>query len=382
MEVVSGNAAKTRDRREQFDLIVVGAGPAGSSAAITAARAGVDVLLLERGRFPRQRVCGEFVSAESLELLAGLLGTRAPALIDNAPRISHARLFAEGRIIRSSVLPAAASIARYDIDLALWNAAHDAGVRTLAQTTVDRIEGEGPFHIQTSSGEFSSTALINSTGRWSNLTRPGALPYDRSGARWLGTKAHFLEPDPAHSVDLYFFEGGYCGVQPVRLSSQPGEPCRINVCAMVRSHVALNLEEVLAQHPALIERSRRWQPLMEPVSTSPLIFREPTPVWNGVLFAGDSAGFVDPFIGDGISLALRSGASAAQSLIPFLQGQITRAHAGRQYVHDYRHRLMPIFRNSQRLRRLFELPRNLRKPLAYFFEHTPALTSFLVSKTR
>ncbi|HUK87310.1 MAG TPA: FAD-dependent oxidoreductase, partial [Terriglobales bacterium] len=54
---------------KEWDLIVVGAGPAGSTAAITAARQGARVLLLERGAFPRHRVCGEFVSPESLGLL-------------------------------------------------------------------------------------------------------------------------------------------------------------------------------------------------------------------------------------------------------------------------------------------------------------------------
>jgi len=58
-----------------YDLIVIGGGPAGSAAAIAAARAGAQVLLLERGRYPRHKVCGEFVSAESLDLLSTLLGT-------------------------------------------------------------------------------------------------------------------------------------------------------------------------------------------------------------------------------------------------------------------------------------------------------------------
>jgi flavin-dependent dehydrogenase len=365
-----------------FDLIVIGAGPAGTSAAITAARGGAQVLLCERGRLPRQRVCGEFVSAESLELLATLLADRAPALIASAPRISSARLFAEGHIISTVVDPAAASIARIDVDLALWNAAAHLGVRTLSQTIVEQIEGSGPFQIASSAGQFSASAIINATGRWSNLTRPGAQPHDRTGARWLGVKAHFAEPDPPPSVDLYFFEGGYCGVQPVRVVSDIGDCNRVNACAMVRSDVATSLPEVFALHPALAERSRGWRQIMEPVSTSPLVFREPAPLWNGLLLAGDSAGFVDPFVGDGISLALRSGAGAAQCLLPFFRGEITRSEAEQHYLQAYRQRLMPIFRNSQRLRRLFTLPRPVRKPLAFFFEHTPAFTSYLVSKTR
>ena len=113
--------------KSNFDLIVIGAGPAGSSAAITAARAGTSVLLCERGRLPRQRVCGEFVSAESLELLTTLLAQRASDLIAFAPRISAARFFAERRTIPTAVKPPAASIARLDIDLALWNAAAELG---------------------------------------------------------------------------------------------------------------------------------------------------------------------------------------------------------------------------------------------------------------
>ena len=90
----------------------------------------------------------------------------------------------------------------------------------------------------------------------------------------------------------------------------------------------------------------------------------------------------DPFVGDGISLALRSGAAAAECLVPFLRGDISRAEAEQRYAAAYQHRLLPVFRNSQRLRRLFKLPRPIRRPLAYIFEHTPALNSYLASKTR
>ncbi len=76
-----------------YDLIVVGGGPAGSSAAITAARNGARVLLLERGRFPRQKVCGEFVSAESLGLLGDLLDAKQRGLLDDAIRIGGREYF-------------------------------------------------------------------------------------------------------------------------------------------------------------------------------------------------------------------------------------------------------------------------------------------------
>src|SRR5438270_10243868 len=104
---------------DRFDLAIIGAGPAGTSAAITAARNGHRVLLLERGSFPRHKVCGEFVSSESLQLLEALLGPDHawPSL---PPVISGARIIVNGREQTTKISPAARSIQRYDMDVALW----------------------------------------------------------------------------------------------------------------------------------------------------------------------------------------------------------------------------------------------------------------------
>jgi flavin-dependent dehydrogenase len=363
-----------------FDLAVIGGGPAGTCAAITAARAGARVLLVERGRLPRQRVCGEFVSAESLVLLAGLLANSAPALLSDALRIPQARLFFDGHSVRAPIDPPAASIARFDLDFTLWQAAQQAGVSTRVETTIESVTGSGPFTLRTEAEELHARAVINASGRWSNLRAvgPDALPDQRE--KWLGLKAHFSETSPHPSVDLYFFEGGYCGVQPVELAGSRED--RVNACAMVRSDIARSLPEVFARHADLSVRARKWQPLMEPVRTSPLIFREPEPVENGVLMVGDAAAFVDPFIGDGISLALRSGALAAQCLVPFFKSEISLAEAATQYERAYRNRLLPVFRNSSQLRRLLRLPRPLRKSVGHLLETAPALSRLLVRMTR
>src|SRR5580693_3654770 len=109
--------------RPMRDLIVIGGGPAGTSAAFTCARGGARVLLLERGRFPRHKVCGEFVSAESLDLLVNLLDSQSAALIRDAVRIPRVRIFLDGRTLLASVDPPAASIARVNLDIALWRSA-------------------------------------------------------------------------------------------------------------------------------------------------------------------------------------------------------------------------------------------------------------------
>jgi len=169
-------------------------------------------------------------------------------------------------------------------------------------------------------------------------------------------------------------------VQPVELSgSQEG---RVNACAMVRADVARSLPEVFAQHPQLSARVRQWRPLTEPVSTSPLIFHEPEPVDGEILLAGDTASFVDPFVGDGISLALRSGALAAQCLVPFFRSEIPLAEASLRYCEQYRNQLLRVFRNSSKLRRLLQLPRPLRKSVGYLLQTSPVLSRLLVNLTR
>ena len=359
------------------DLIVIGGGPAGTSAALTAVRHGVRVLLLERGRFPRHKVCGEFVSSESLDLLEALLDVRS-ALLHDAVEIARARLFLDGHVLETVIQPPAASIARLDLDAALWESAANAGVDTRQQTTVQSITGSGPFHLTTSSGDLEARAVINASGRWSNLN---AAENGTQCEKWLGVKAHFAEASPNPSVDLYFFDGGYCGVQPVEVEGASSKG-RVNACAMVRAQVAGTLAEVLTQHPELRERSRHWRPLSEPVSTSPLIFRDPQPERDGVLMAGDAAGFVDPFVGDGISLALRSGTLAAQCLLRFLRGEVSLHNAAGNYRKSYEQQLVPVFRASSKIRRMLVLPRVLRSPLLFLLENSPVITQYLLSKTR
>jgi menaquinone-9 beta-reductase len=357
-----------------YDLIIIGGGPAGTSAAISAVRLGARVMLLERGRFPRHKVCGEFVSAESLSLLKDLLDPQHAALLYDAIRIPRARLFLDGRTLHASVDPPAASIARFDLDAALWHSAESAGIDARQQVTVQTVSGSGPFRVVTAGEEFESRALINASGRWSNLN----LPLAENGTRpekWLGVKAHFSEPGSELSVDLYFFDGGYCGVQPVGTG-------RVNASGMVRADVASSLPEVFAQHSALRERSRNWSLVSDPVSTSPLIFRSPQPERDGILMAGDAAGFVDPFVGDGISLALRSGALAARCLKNFLADETSLPDAVRRYSQAYKESLLPVFRASSRIRRMLVLPGYVRKPVLSFLESSPAITNYLVRKTR
>jgi len=97
---------------------------------------------------------------------------------------------------------------------------------------------------------------------------------------------------------------------------------------------------------------------------------------------GDAAAFVDPFIGDGISLALRSGSLAGECLIPFFDGSSSLAEAVRDYRLAYEQRLVPVFRTSSKIRRMLNWPQTVRIPILRLLEKTPSVTRYLVSRTR
>lgn len=365
------------ERNGVYDLIVAGGGPAGTSAAITAARLGARVLLLERGRFPRQKVCGEFVSPEALGLLEALLNQagEAKTLLAGSPPISLARIFAAGRFAEFPLPAPGASIPRVELDAALWRAAHSAGAEGRFSVWIQKVERNGTFKVTTSSGAFSAKSVVDATGRWSTLNRVAqAGPGSARRVQWLGIKAHFDEAGPATSSDLYFFGGGYCGVQPVGRD-------RVNVCAMVRSDRARSLAEAFRLQPQLAERSRHWRRATEAVVTAPLVFRKPQALRGGVLLAGDAAGFLDPFAGDGISAALHSGAMAARSLSALWQGGSSLEEAALRYSQEYQRVLMPAFRTAERIRRLFRIPAALHTPTMRMLQ-VPSLARYLVRGTR
>jgi flavin-dependent dehydrogenase len=142
------------------------------------------------------------------------------------------------------------------------------------------------------------------------------------------------------------------------------------------------LADVFELHPALRSRSQNWELVTEQVTTSPLVFHKPEPLLGRVLQVGDAATFVDPFIGDGISMALRSGELAAECLQTFLRGTSSLERAAAEYEELYSKRLAPVFRASSVLRRLLQVPATVRRPVMSMLQHTPVITRQIVRMTR
>jgi flavin-dependent dehydrogenase len=373
------------------------------------------VLVLERGRFPRHKVCGEFVSAESLALLSDLLRDVQPeALPAPQVQIGLTRIFIDGRAISARIEPRAGSITRHALDLALWNAARISGAECVSECDATDIAVDGnAFRVRAGCGIFHARAVIDATGRWSRLRDDNVPP----GPKWIGLKCHFKDSSkfrvpssvvgdaPANkvlnaegtavdgqeslSVDLYFFDGGYCGVQPIA-------PGMVNACAMVRSDRATTLDDVFQLHPTLAERAKSWTRVFDPIATSPLVFREPQPVRvlmsadqsqfenrnSKLLFCiGDAAAFIDPFVGDGISLALRTGVAAGEALQSFISGKVILDDAATIYAGHYQQEFAPILKAAARVRRLLATPRPLRNA-ALAAMRLPFVADYLIRKTR
>jgi flavin-dependent dehydrogenase len=357
----------------EFDLAIIGGGPAGSAAAITAARFGAKVVLLEAGEFPRHRVCGEFVSAESLNVLRDLLQFTPAASqgLASAPVIDQVRFVLGRRQLRAPVTPAGISIARYELDMLLWRAAEQAGVKTQCNCEVQTIDVDSPFQLGISCGVLHAESVIIAAGRWSRFRPRVPVPH---GPKWIGLKAHFRESKPPSSTDLYFFEHGYCGVQAVGRDL-------VNACAVVRSDRAKSLEEVFALHPVLAERSRNWQAIMDPVTTAPLIYRAPEPARDNLMFVGDAAAFIDPFVGDGISIALRTGCLAANELRRVVTGDGLLISAVASYKKKYDEQFEPLVAAASRIRSLLSWPRPLQFAILELLR-LPGLVPYMTRKTR
>ena len=146
----------------------------------------------------------------------------------------------------------------------------------------------------------------------------------------------------------------------------------VNVCALVHADSlkecgADRMRAAFRVHERL--RDSKWEQITATVATAALTFAKPEPLREGMACAGDAAGFIDPFLGDGISLALQSGA---------LAGSLDCAA---EYAAEYERRFLPVFRRASRLRKLLQAPRIWQKP-ALLLMKWPGVAAAVVERTR
>lgn len=312
------------------DIAIVGAGPAGASAASHFARAGFRVVLIDQKRFPRDKVCGDFVGPAALAELDGL-GLSLRPMFRDANKICHGALYLNGEKIAGHPFPHVPGLRDYGLciprlllDDAIVQAAVASGARLIEEARVTGYETDSAgvtlFH-QARSGQSRLRArfLIGADGSSSLISRilRGAKPPRRD--RIIAVRAYFEGVEgTADRGDLYVNSSpfpGYCWLFPTGPNS-----ANVGVGVLLEAwkptqQLGQLLAQLIESDPALRSRLARAKMCDKIVGWPLAIFNPKLPiVANRVALIGDAAGFIDPLSGEGIQYALRSGRWIAEAL--------------------------------------------------------------------
>jgi flavin-dependent dehydrogenase len=354
-----------------LDLAIIGGGPAGTIAALEAQRHGLRVALWDRDHFPRDKVCGEFISSESLPILPNEI----PATFSTGADIYGAQFVTHRGVSRTFDLPRPAlGLSRRRLDHELWKAAEAAGVETYEGESVRRVRapecGSKPadaWEIQTARCRRQARSLIVACGRWwaiEGLCSPAGRLGLTGGGDWIGAKAHFAGIPRRDTVEMYLFRGGYCGLAPV-------ENGACNICCLVHRQqirqMALRVHKDFAawlkqvsRLPALETRLRGAVQVSLVATTAPVHLARRQAVQGGALMVGDASGFLDPFTGEGISMALHSGRLAAQAVAGALLEGFDAQTAAENYSRSLSNAVRRSYRIAAVARGLIQCPAWMR----------------------
>jgi menaquinone-9 beta-reductase len=315
------------------DVLIIGGGPAGSIAALVLARAGVRVTILDRATFPRDKLCGDSVNPGAMALLARH-GVAAEVEARGLPVAGMLVTGPGGATVRAVYpgLVSGRSIVRREFDLLLLGAATGAGAQVelgvrVASPLVEgsngtrRVTGVS-LHTRGGAVTRHARVVIAADGRRSPLAFAlGLARHPRRPRRWaLG--AYFEGVTGLSDVGEMHVRGGhYMGVAPV-----PGG--LVNVCLVVPETRArtIGASSALALDRALTGDEQLGPRFVAARRATPVTMLGPLAVdvdgagVEGLLLAGDAAGFIDPMTGDGLRLAMRGGELAAAAALESLEG--------------------------------------------------------------
>ena len=311
-----------RNRSDDWDVIIIGAGPAGCAAAIATANQGRAVLLVDAKQFPRRKACGGCLNPNSIALLQELIGA-GDALWNESIHLKHYKIFHRHRSFEYAI-EAGYAVDRAAMDLTLTKHAKRHGVCFQDQTSAKLGEARDDRRIVMTtcrgrSTEQSAKCVVIASGLGNRTaTNFASLHQTPSKDSRVGVEAIFSQwPDQYRrgTLAMAIGQGGYVGVTEI------GEN-RLHVAAALdRDHLQTNgpraaVEAILEQSgaPALRQTDVQWKGTPALTAASQRLAQE------RVFLVGDAASYVDPFTGAGIRWALESGKGVAPLVETALRG--------------------------------------------------------------
>jgi flavin-dependent dehydrogenase len=390
-----------------YDAVIVGGGPAGASAAIHLAIRGARVLLAEQKRFPRAKLCGEFISPECLEHFERL-GVMDVMLEAGGAELTETRFYS--RSGRSVNVPsrwfgaahggAALGLSRAEMDARLLARARAAGVEVLEETQATGLlfDGRRVRGVSLKTGgrlsEVNALVAVDATGRARSLAR--RVEKDErieGGARakrpsLVAFKAHLENAGGADAhCEIYFYRGGYGGLS--RVENGLSNLCFIAAARDARAYGG-DAESVMRE--VLMKNRRAATTLARARATSGWLAvaldsfgRRGLVPAAGLLAIGDAASFIDPFTGSGMLMALESGELAAQTIARHLSSLRKEEESFESTAADYRalyqHTFGARLRVCAWMRRAAFVPR-FAETLIFALGASPRTRRYLARSTR
>ena len=317
----------------RYDAAIIGAGPAGSSAAIRLAQSGRKVLLIDKAAFPRHKLCGEFVSPECLDHLKELgmnpqVNQLGPAPVRKTVFYSSGgRSFAVDSRWLARNNGDSIGLSRQALDQILMERSAACGASVRSETVVldiSPIDGRTVRltlrSVDGSMQEVTASIVIDATGRGRYVARKFDRPTTGARPRQVAFKAHLRGAGIEHGAcEIFNYPGGYGGCSRV-------EGGLYNLCFIVDASLVRSIgSDPLKIFERTVLKNKRAASVLADIEIeddwiSVPIARygsmDPAPA-VGIIAIGDAAAFIDPFTGSGIAMALESSKIASKSILDF-----------------------------------------------------------------
>ncbi len=326
--------------KDFYDVVIIGGGLAGLTLAISLAKEGKTIALIEKEVYPFHKVCGEYISLESWDFL---LRCDVPLKELNLPIIQQLKITApNGKELNASLPLGGFGISRFSLDNTLKDIAINTGVSVFEKTKALNVEFvKDKFVVETNSGLFNATLVCGSFGKRTNLDVKWKRPFVEATKnrlnQFIAVKYHISYNGNKDEIALHNFEDGYCGMSQI----EDGKFC---LCYLTtasnlqksNNDVGTMEKQILSKNPYLKKIFTESTKLYDaPLVISQISFDKKTQVDDHILFIGDAAGLITPLCGNGMSMAMHGSHIAAQLIIKFLNKEITRNELEKNYQNKW-----------------------------------------------